>query len=136
MNRVILIGRLGKDPELKYTESGTPLCKFSVATDESWKDKSGEKQTVTTWHDIIVWQKLAEVCGKYLTKGKQVMIEGKIQKRSWEDKETGKKLWATEIVASSMEMLGSKSDGNGSSKPAARETSASDQGITDDDIPF
>lgn len=132
-NKVTLVGRLGKDPEMKYTQGGTGYCKFSIATDESWKDKDGEKQSVTTWHDIIVWSKLAEVCEKYLQKGKQVLIEGKIQKRSWDDKESGKKMWAVEIVASNMVMLGSKSD---ESKPKEASAKSSTRESGDDDLAF
>ena len=85
VNKVILVGRLGKDPELKYTPSGAPVAKFSLATDESFKDKTGEKQNHTEWHNIVAWNKLAEICGEYLTKGKLVYIEGSIRSRQWQD---------------------------------------------------
>ncbi|MGH9426527.1 MAG: single-stranded DNA-binding protein, partial [Terriglobia bacterium] len=91
VNKVILVGRLGKDPELKYTQGGTPVVKFSLATDETWKDQSGEKQQRTEWHNVVAWRKLAEICGQYLNKGKLVYIEGKLQTRSWDDKEGHKR---------------------------------------------
>ena len=113
VNRVIIIGRLGQDPDVQYTPSGVAVAKFSVATSESWKNKdTGEKEEKTEWHRIVVWRRLAEVCGEYLKKGSQVYIEGKLQTRTWEDKE-GNKRWTTEIVAQNMQMLGSKRDGGG-----------------------
>ena len=115
LNKAQLIGRLGKDVELKFTPSGTPVAKFSIATEESWKDKSGERQSRTTWHNIVAWSKLAEICGEYLTKGKQVYIEGRIDIRDWEDK-NGVKRRQFEIVAHQMLMLGSKSDSGGASR--------------------
>jgi single-strand DNA-binding protein len=146
VNKVFLIGRLGKDPELKYTPSGAPVAKFSLATDEVFKDRSGEQQKHTEWHNIVAWNKLAEICGEYLTKGKQVYIEGSIRSRQWED-QSGNKRTAYEIVARQMTMLGSKAD----SERAASERPASDRPasdrpaepepptepeITDSDIPF
>jgi len=109
VNKVILIGRLGKDPELKYTPSGAPVVNFSLATDESFKDRSGEQQNRTEWHRIVAWGKLAEICGEYLTKGKQVYIEGSIRSRQWED-QSGNKRTAYEIVARQMTMLGSRAE--------------------------
>ena len=107
VNKVILVGRLGKDPELKYTPSGAPVAKFSLATDESFKDKTGEKQEHTEWHNIVAWNKLAEICGEYLTKGKLVYIEGSIRSRQWQD-QSGNKRTSYEIIANQMQMLGSK----------------------------
>jgi len=163
VNKVILIGRLGRDPELKYTPSGVPVAKFSLATDESYKDRNGEQQKKTEWHNIVAWQKLAEICGEYLTKGKLVYIEGRIQSRQWEDQDKNKRT-AYEIVAQRMQMLGSKAESERSSmsesdRPAASEaraaaataSPASEQPadsppaepppppsseITDEDIPF
>jgi single-strand DNA-binding protein len=150
VNKVILIGRLGKDPELKYTPSGAPVAKFSLATDESFKDKTGEKQDRTEWHNIVAWNKLAEICGEYLTKGKLVYIEGSIRSRQWQD-QSGNKRTSYEIIANQMQMLGSKGDsggGGGMGRPAAerRPSSASapsqepvmpaEPEISDDDIPF
>lgn len=109
INKVILIGRLGKDPEVKYTNSGTPVAKFSLATDEVFKDRAGEQQHRTEWHSIVAWNKLAEICGQYLTKGKQVYVEGSIRSRQWED-QNGNKRTAYEIIARDMKMLGSKAD--------------------------
>ena len=109
VNKVILVGRLGKDPELKYTPSGAPMAKFSLATDESFKDKTGEKQNRTEWHNIVAWNKLAEICGEYLTKGKLVYIEGSIRSRQWQD-QSGNKRTAYDIIANNMQMLGSKAE--------------------------
>src|SRR5450759_2691333 len=109
VNKVILIGRLGKDPEVKYTPSGTPVAKFSLATDEVYKDRSVEQQKRTEWHNIVAWSKLAEICGEYLTKGKQIYIEGSIRSRQWEGQDKVKRT-SYDIVAREMKMLGSKAD--------------------------
>jgi single-strand DNA-binding protein len=109
VNKVILIGNLGKDPELRYTPSGVAMATFSLATSERFKNKSGEMQDKTEWHNIVAWRQLAEICGKYLHKGKQVYIEGKIQTRSYDDRD-GNKRYMTEIVADQMRMLGSRGD--------------------------
>src|SRR5213594_4081640 len=123
VNKVILVGRLGRDPELKYTASGTPFCRFSIATDEGWTDKSsGERQEKTEWHNIVVWDRLAEICNQYLTKGKQVYIEGSLQTREWDDQD-GNKRRTTEIRARDMVMLGSAS-GEGSGGGQRRAVSA------------
>jgi len=107
VNKVIIIGNLGKDPEVRHTPQGIAVASFSVATSESWNDKSsGEKQERTEWHRIVVWNKLAELCGKYLAKGRKVYVEGKLQTRSWEDKE-GQKRYTTEIVANTVQFLSS-----------------------------
>jgi single-strand DNA-binding protein len=108
VNKVILVGRLGSDPEVRYTDKGTPVVKFSVATSERWKDKSGESQEKTEWHRIVVWDKLGEVCARYLTKGKQTYVEGRLQTRQWE--QDGQKRYMTEVVASSVTFLGSRND--------------------------
>lgn len=107
INKAILVGRLGKDPEIRYTPDGAMVTSFSIATDEVWKDKNGEKVQKTEWHRIVTFRKLAEICGKYLAKGKLIFIEGRIQTRSWDDKE-GKKHYTTEIIAINMQMLDSK----------------------------
>lgn len=107
VNKATLIGRLGKDPEVRYTPDGTMVSNFNLATDESYKDKTGKKVTKTEWHRIVVFGKLAEICANYLVKGKMVFIEGKIQTRQWEDKE-GVKRSTTEIVANDMKMLDTK----------------------------
>jgi len=108
LNRVQLIGNLGKDPELSYTASGVAVAKFSIATGERWKDQEGNVQERTEWHNIVVWRKLAEVCGQYLKKGSRVYIEGRLQTRSWDDKNTGVKRYTTEIIGDDMIMLDSK----------------------------
>jgi single-strand DNA-binding protein len=148
VNKVILIGRLGRDPELKYTPSGAPVVNFSLATDESFKDRNGEQQSRTEWHRIVAWGKLAEICGEYLTKGKQVYVEGSIRSREYEDK-SGNKRTVYEIVARQMTMLGSRADsertapdrGTTERAPAERTGAAPSEAppepeITDEDIPF
>ena len=115
INKVILIGRLGKDPEVRYTAGGQAVANFSVATDESYKNKEGEKVQKTEWMNIVMWGKLAEVAQQYLKKGQLVYLEGKLQTRSWEDKQTGAKTYTTEIVAQTLKMLG----GNGGEKTAS-----------------
>jgi single-strand DNA-binding protein len=153
---VILVGRLGRDPEVKYTPSGAAVAKFSVATDEVFKDRSGEQQKHTEWHNIVAWNKLAEICGQYLTKGKQVYIEGSIRSRQWED-QAGNKRTSYEIIASRMQMLGSRADTERAAvapSPVAERTSApsaehasfdrapapeppaESPEITDEDVPF
>ena len=107
LNKVILIGNLGKDPELSYTAGGVAVAKFSVATSERWKDQEGNWQERTEWHNITTWRKLAEICGQYLKKGSKVYLEGKLQTRSWDDKNTGVKRYATDIVVDDMIMLDS-----------------------------
>ena len=138
INKVILEGRLGQDPELKYTPSGMAVCNFSIATSESWKDKSGVKQEKTEWHRIVVWGKLAELCGQYLAKGKQALIEGSLQTRSWDDKSTGKKCYMTEVKASNVQFLGAKSTKEPKSEDAGEmETeSGPESKFNSDDIPF
>ena len=146
INKVILIGRLGKDPEVKYTPSGAPVAKFSLATDEVFKDRAGEQQRRTEWHNIVAWNRLAEICGEYLTKGKQVYIEGSIRSRQWED-QSGNKRTSYEIVAREMKMLGSKGDSERTAgvaaaaqapaeAPTSPEPPRAESEITDEDIPF
>ena len=142
VNKVILVGRLGRDPELKYTASGTPFCRFSIATDEGWMDKhSGERTEKTEWHNIVVWERLAEICNQYLTKGQLVFIEGSLQTREWDDQE-GNKRKTTEIRARDMVMLSPKGDGAPAGAPRRAASAPGEAGspgggvITDDDIPF
>jgi len=111
LNRVELIGNLGQDPALNYLASGIPVAKFSVATSESWKDADGNKQEHTEWHNVVAWRKLAEICGQYLHKGSKVFVEGKLQTRSWDDKNTGTKKYMTEIVIDNLVMLDGKQTG-------------------------
>jgi single-strand DNA-binding protein len=139
LNKVMLIGNLGKDPELRYTTSGTAVATFSLATNESWKDADGNMQERTEWHNIVAWKKLAEICGEWLKKGKKVYIEGRIQTRSYDDKNTGNKKYITEIVAEDMIMLDGKGGAERSSEmsggtPAASEAVPS--GKVEDDLPF
>ncbi len=154
VNKAILVGRLGKDPETRYTPSGQGVCNFSLATDESFKDRNGERQKRTEWHRVVLWGKLAEIAQQYLKKGSLVYIEGRIQTRQWDDKNSGQKRYSTEIVGSTMKMLGSKSEsggmasaahagGGGSQDAEFNQSGADDSGsgapspdISDEDIPF
>ncbi len=139
MNKAIILGRLGQDPELKHTPSGAAVCNFSVATSETWNDKtSGQKQEKTEWHNIVVWGKLAELCNQYLSKGRQALIEGRLQTRSWEDKE-GNKRYTTEINASNIQFVG----GQGASNEPKQESQSqpeykveTDANFASDSIPF
>lgn len=150
VNKVILIGNLGKDPEVRYSASGTPMANITLATSESWKDKtSGEMQERTEWHRVVFFQRLAEIVGEYLRKGSKVYVEGKLQTRKWQDKTSGQDRYTTEIVADSMQMLDSKggsapntstSEAPSFEKPAMATASAGAGAIAadnfDDDIPF
>jgi len=153
VNKVILVGRLGRDPETRYTGGGQAVANFSVATDESYKDKAGERQKRTEWHKIVVWGKQAEIAQQYLKKGSLIFIEGRIQSREWQDKE-GQKRTSFEIVASNFRMLGGRGDGGGGgSYGGAAKSEEHDQAgpaddfggtaggragpeISDEDIPF
>jgi single-strand DNA-binding protein len=139
LNKVMLIGNLGKDPELRYTTSGVAVATFSLATNESWKDQDGNLQERTEWHNIVAWKKLAEICGEWLKKGKKVYIEGRIQTRSYDDKNTGTKKYITEIVADNMIMLDYKAaapDNGGSAPIPETPSSAVGGGEKEDDLPF
>jgi single-strand DNA-binding protein len=133
VNKVILVGNLGRDPELRYIQSGQAVANFSVATNEKWKDKEGNNQERTEWHRVIVWGKSAENCAQYLQKGRSVYIEGKLQTRDWEDRE-GNKRTTTEIVAQVVQFLGGRG-GAGSEEPPMPE-SAADPGPPASDVPF
>ncbi len=109
VNKVIIVGRLGADPELKAVGSGS-VARLSIATSENWVDKEGQKQERTEWHRIVVWGRLAEICGKHLSKGRQVYVEGRLQTRSWDDQTSGQKKYATEIVANTVQFLGGASE--------------------------
>ena len=113
INKVILVGRLGKDPEIRSTPQGSTVAKFTVATDEKFTDREGNKQERTEWHNIAAWGKLGEICGQYLKKGKLVYIEGSIRTDSWDDKESGQKKYRTEIIANTMKMLDRRGDEGG-----------------------
>ena len=157
VNKVILIGNLGKDPEVKFTPNGVPVAKFTLATNERFKDKAGEWQDRTEWHNVVLWQRLAEIAGEYLKKGGKVYIEGRLQTRSWDDKTSGQKKYMTEVVASDLILLGGRGEGGGggdyagSSRgassssgsnnfdqrtPEPEPAGASSGPITDEDIPF
>ena len=153
VNKVILIGHLGKDPEVKYTPSGTPVAKFSLATSDRYKDKDGNWQDRTEWHNIVAWQRTAEIVGEYCKKGKQVYIEGRLRTDSWEDKNTQEKKYRTEIVVDQLLLLGggggsgegggggsynqSRSQGGGNNfDQRAPEPEHATSQITDEDVPF
>lgn len=160
VNRVTLVGRLGKDPETRYTSGGQAVANFSLATDETYKDRAGERQKRTEWHRIVMWGKLAEIAQQYLKKGSLVYLEGRIQSRQWEDKRDGQKKTSYEIVADTMKMLGARGEGaaagagmgGGSSTgsasrggrggddfepgPMPEEHSGGGPEISDEDIPF
>jgi single-strand DNA-binding protein len=150
VNKVILVGNLGKDPELSYLPSGQSVAKFSLATGRSYKDKNGEMKEETEWHNIVAWGKLGEICAQYLTKGRQAYVEGRIQTRTWEGRD-GQKRTSVDIVANDVQMLGGRGEGAGSAERPARSTSSERSSappageesqetgapeITDDDIPF
>jgi single-strand DNA-binding protein len=152
VNKVILVGNLGKDPEIKYTPQGTPVAKFSLATNERFKDKDGQWQDRTEWHNIVLWQRLAEIAGEYLKKGSKVYIEGRIKTESWDDKQTGQKKYMTNIVGNDIVLLSGRGEGDfsgGSRSSSANGNNSFDQRepehvsaggssspITDEDIPF
>ncbi len=143
INKAIIVGRLGKDPEMRYMPDGTAVANFSVATSEDWKDKAtGEKKERTEWHRVVAFRKLGEICGEYLSKGKLVYVEGRIQTRAWDDKD-GNKRYTTEIVASDMQMLGPKDEGSkkssvefDSGSKGGGNFSRSEGPVGEDDIPF
>ena len=152
VNKVILIGNLGADPEVRYLPSGDAMANIRIATTDVWKDKSGEKQEHTEWHRIAFFGKLAEVAGEYLKKGSPVYVEGRIRTRKWQDKESGQDKYSTEIVADRMQLLGARGGGSetaareprepkaaaagkADAKPAAKKSGASFEDM-DDDIPF
>ena len=147
VNKVILVGNVGRDPELRYTQSGQPVASFSIATNERFKDRDGNWKDRTEWHRIVAWARLAEICGEYLRKGSQVYVEGRIQTRDWEDKE-GQKRQTTEVVALGMQMLGRRGEGGGPMGGGSDDQSrgGSDEsfsqgppptsGGADDEIPF
>lgn len=146
VNKAIIVGNLGRDPEMRATQSGTQVANFTVATSRAYNNASGERQEETEWHRVVAFGRLAEICGQYLHKGKQVYIEGRIQTRSWEDKESGQKRYTTEIVANEMQMLGRAGEGGGGggfSGGGGKEMAAPAGGPApasapseDDDLPF
>jgi single-strand DNA-binding protein len=153
VNKVTLLGNLGKDPEVKYTPQGTAVAKLALATNERYKDKEGQWQDRTEWHNVVLWQRLAEIAGEYLKKGSKVYIEGKLQTRSWEDKQTNQKRYMTEVVANDLVLLGGRGEGAGDSGGYSRGAAAGNNNfdqrtpepepavaasspISDEDIPF
>jgi len=158
VNKVILVGHLGKDPEMKFTQGGMPVAKFTLATNERQKDKDGQWQDRTEWHNLVAFQRTAEIVGEYLKKGRQVYIEGSLRTGSWEDKETGKKMYKTEILVNDLVLLGGgRGEGGGGgehagssrgiststtgnnfdqSAPEPQHAPAGGSPITDEDIPF
>ncbi len=145
VNKVLLIGRLGNNPEIRHTNTGSAVANFNIATSENWNDKNGQKQERTEWHRIVVWGKLAELCEKYLSKGRQCYVEGRLQTRSWDDKD-GNKRYTTEVVATTIQFLGGP---NASTGAGAGMNNAMDNGFepseapqmaessfTEDEIPF
>lgn len=155
VNKVILVGNLGKDPEVKYTPSGMAVANFSIATNENFKDKSGQWQERTEWHNIVAFQRLAEVVGEYVKKGTKVYIEGRLQTRSWDDKDSGQKRYKTEILANDLVLLGGRGEsgpdeggsrgysrgasgggGNNYDQSHPQEDATNTTQITDEDIPF
>jgi single-strand DNA-binding protein len=136
VNKAILIGNLGKDPEIRYTPSGQAVASFSIATTRKWKDKEGQSQEQTDWHNIVVWGRMAETAKEYLAKGRSVYIEGRIQNRSYEDKE-GNKRYISEVVATTMQFLGGRPDQAGGSQASQAPPPDQPPDINeDDDLPF
>lgn len=143
LNKVMLIGYLGKDPEVKHLDGGATVCNFSIATSESWKDKEGNKKESTEWHNVVLWRNLAEIAEKYLRKGMQIYLEGKIKTRSWDDAQ-GTKRYTTEILGDTFTMLGSKKDnetGERTTEPKQNTNKGSDKHPLEerndkDDLPF
>lgn len=133
INKVTLLGNLGKDPEVKYTPQGTAVAKFSLATTDHYKDREGNWQDRTEWHNVVLWKRLAEIAGEFLKKGSKVYVEGSIRTDSWDDKKSGEKKYRTEIIGNDLILIG----GTDKSATATAPAQAAPQGpITDDDIPF
>lgn len=138
VNKVILVGNLGRDPEVRSTTSGQQVATFSLATSRRWKDRDGNRQEQTEWHNLVCWGRQAEVAGQYLTKGKQIYVEGRLQTRSWDDKQSGEKKYKTEVVCDNFQMLGSRGDAAAGGSSGDSEFASAPQGPAedDDDIPF
>ena len=138
VNKVILVGNVGQDPEVKYTASGVPVAKVSLATNERFKGRNEQWQDRTEWHSVVAWQRLAEIIGEYVHKGSKLYVEGKLQTSTWEDKQTGEKKFRTEIVAREILLLSSRENGQEDRQTTAGEESTSESvsAAVDDDIPF
>jgi len=132
LNKVMLIGNLGGDPELRYTSSGVAVANFNIATSMKWTDQDGNAQEKTEWHTIVAWRKLAEICGEYLKKGRRVYIEGRLQTRTWDDK-NGVKHWKTEIIADDMIMLDGRGETAAEPSPPAEQQGSAEK---EEDLPF
>ncbi|MGA8491600.1 MAG: single-stranded DNA-binding protein [Terriglobales bacterium] len=141
VNKVILVGNVGKDPEVRYSQSGTPVANFSLATNERFKDRNDEWQERTEWHSIVAWQRLAEIVGEYVAKGSKMYVEGKLQTTSWEDRQSGERKYRTQVVAGDLVLLGSRenvSNGHAATDHGSGETEAAptEPSETLEDIPF
>ena len=144
VNKVILVGNLGRDPEVRSTPNGQQVATFSIATNRKWRDRDGNRQEQTEWHNIVCWGRQAEIAGQYLTKGRQIFVEGRLQTRSWDDKQTGEKKYMTEIVCDNFQMLGQRGDfdgrrggaGGGGGDAPFPPTGGAPGEPDDDDIPF
>ena len=141
VNKVILVGNVGKNPEVKYSPSGTPVAKFSLATNERFKDRDGQCQDRTEWHNVVAWQRLAEIVGEFVTKGSKIYIEGKLQTSCWEDGQSGERKYRTEIIAREIVLLGARVNKNGQHEastipPNNNQPDTAAGPITDEDIPF
>ncbi len=139
VNKVILVGNVGQDPEVKYTASGLPVAKLSLATNERFKDRNDAWQDRTEWHSVVAWQRLAEIVGEYVRKGSKLYIEGKLQTSTWEDKQSGERKFRTEIVARDVVLLGARDDGEEARAEAPGEESNAEpaaSGVADSEIPF
>ena len=137
VNKVILVGNVGQDPEVKYTASGVPVAKVSIATNERFKDKGDQWQDRTEWHSVVAWQRLAEIVGEYVHKGSKLYVEGKLQTSTWEDKQSGERKYRTEIVARDILLLGSRDNGQeGKGEMPSEESSPAPVSTDSEDIPF
>lgn len=141
VNKVILVGNLGRDPERRSTPSGQQVATFSVATSRRWRDRDGNKQEQTEWHNVVCWGRQAEVAGEYLKKGRQIYVEGRLQTRSWDDKQSGEKRYRTEVICDNFQMLGQRGDSDASGSGSGADRGAMEPEMVggpaeDDDIPF
>lgn len=139
VNKVILVGNLGRDPEMRSTQSGQPIATFTLATNRKWRDKNGQKQEQTEWHQVVVWGRQAEIAGQYLTKGKQIYLEGRLQTRSWDDQKSGEKRYRTEVICENFQMLGGRGDSDMDRSSSGGPPPFDDSSFgpdDDDDIPF
>ncbi len=136
VNKVILVGNLGRDPEVRSTPSGQPVASFSLATNRKWRDRDGNRQEQTEWHNIVCWGRLAEIAGQFLAKGKQIYVEGRLQTRSWEDRQSGEKKYRTEVICENFQMLGARGDFEPAGGGGGFGGGPSSTEPEDDDIPF